>query len=467
MLVLVDIHRYKDTKRNEKCPCESGKTFKQCCMKEYREAKRVRKASNAKISCFTVIPSLTKDQKERFTALYTEIMIFSYQYRNESEVVFIDDIEQDIHSFIKKERVYFYKNVKNTIDAYILKKEPDSQILEILDSLKEARLENFFLVSKDKESAVIIDGNEKLYNIRALHSSFDEIFNIDKKYVMLHTTLIPYKDSYITDGIYEGADASKGVVEYLDELPYRQPQVRYNTKDNILAIPFMLNFMVGAESHKFETMEKLILKNIPEDFAKSLLGLLENPYSYKEQLILSFLRSTDIVQNLNSEEGIETLNMVVSGTPIMNFEIHGKVDTISYDVLEKVYKQKPLKESASKSVYENIQKCKKSFFHNQAIQTSFYTMLGITHIDEDKLDDFTAFLNTFNEKPQREKIMLGIDNLFNDLSDANNITMSSVYLGIGVDDLDTIYRDINAYRDYMHEKGLIKYDDMKEYAYRD
>ena len=38
-----DLAIYRNTKRNEKCPCGSGRIFKKCCMKEYKEARRVKK----------------------------------------------------------------------------------------------------------------------------------------------------------------------------------------------------------------------------------------------------------------------------------------------------------------------------------------------------------------------------------------------------------------------------------------
>ena len=38
--MISDISIYKDTKRNGMCPCGSGKIFKKCCKKEYREIRR-------------------------------------------------------------------------------------------------------------------------------------------------------------------------------------------------------------------------------------------------------------------------------------------------------------------------------------------------------------------------------------------------------------------------------------------
>ena len=464
--MLEDIEIYKDINRNDDCPCESGKKFKKCCMKEYREARKSSKSAGAKISCFTPIPSLDKDFKERFTEFYTHLMTFSHQYKNKSDTIFIDDIEQNIQQFILEEREYFYENSQEIIDSYIDNKNPNDDEMEILDSLRDGRLDRFFLISKDKESAVIMDEKENLYNIKALHSPFDEVFNLGKKYLTLHTVLIPYKDCYITDGIYGGGDTTKEMDKYFDQLPYQQPAIIYNKNNNITNIPLVLNFAIGTASSSFEKMEELILNRIPQDFGKSFLKLFENSYSYREQLILSFLRSTDLSKDLNCDEGDETFELIIGGTPTMSFELNGNTDTISSDILQRVYKQKLLKESASKSVYANIQKNKKSLFKNQMIQSSFYTMLGVIHVDEDKVDDLIEFLKTFNEKAQREKIMTGFDNLLDELSDEIEIDIGGVYLGCGID-LDFIYHDIDNYRDYISEYGALNFEDMKKYAFRD
>jgi len=464
--MLENIKKYKDINRNDMCPCGSKKQFKKCCLKEYREAKKSAKSSGAKISCFTAIPSLSKEFKEKFTEFYISVMVFSHQYRNNSDTIMIDDIEQNMQGFIQKEREYFYENSQDIIDAYITKKDPSNSEIEILNGLREGRVDRFFLLSKDKESAVIMDEKENIYNIKALNSPFDEVFNLGKKYLTLYTTLIPYKDCYITDGIYGGGDTTKELDAYFDQLPYQQPKVIYNKKNSITNIPLILNFAIGTVSDKFEEMEELLLNHIPKDFGKSFLKLFDNPYSYKEQLILSFLRSTDLEKDLNTQEDNKTFDLIIGGTPTMNFELNGNTNIIPSDILQRVYKQKSLQESASKSVYDNIQKNKKSLLKNQVLQTSFYTMIGVIHVDEDKVDELIEFLKTMNEKNQREKVMIGLDNLFDDLNDAIKSEIVGVYIGSGID-LDFINYDINDYRDYISEYGALDFKEMKKYAYRD
>ena len=461
--MLKNMSSYKDTKRNDKCPCGSGIIFKKCCMSEYREAKKKGKKGGAKITSFSPLPSLDKKTQEYFTQFYIELMIFSNQYRNKSEIVTIEDKKQNIQSFIQGERIYFYKNADRIIDKFILDKNPTEDQLEILEALRDAKLEEYFLLSFSDKNAVIMAQNEKLYNIQALNSSFCEIFNLNKRYFGINTALIPYKNRYIADGIYEGFDTTKQMDEWFDNLPYTNPQIHYNKKNQVVNMPLIINFAVQCQSEKFELMEDIILRNIPEDFTKSFTELFKNKFSYKVQLISSFLRSTDIATDLNCEEGEQTFSYIIGGTPTTNFEINGDNDIIPYDVLKHYYSQKPLSESASSSVYKNIQNNKKSLFKNLQSQVSFYTMIGIIHLDSDEEENLIEFLKTFQQVKQKKKIKIGIDNLFDELSAEAGFDISAIFLGLGIN-LDFIYHDVDKYRDYVKKNKIVTKSDFKKYG---
>ena len=102
--------------------------------------------------------------------------------------------------------------------------------------------------------------------------------------------------------------------------------------------------------------------------------------------------------------------------------------------------------SASKSVYDNIKKNDKTLFKDLMGQASFYTMIGMIHIDNDKEDDLIEFLKGFEKTKQKKNIKIGIDNLFEDLSEESNFNISAEFIGLGIN-LDKIYYDINRYRD--------------------
>lgn len=462
--MLENISHYKNTKRNDKCPCGSGMIFKNCCMESYREAKKKSSNSGAKISSFSPISQLEKKDKEFFTNFYLELMLYTNQYQYDSDYVTIDDISQNMQEFMSTQRIYFYENKNKIIDKFIADKTPTTQQLEILEALRNGKLDKYFLLSFSKTNVVIYSIEEKLYNARALNSPFDEIFNRNKKYLGIYTALIPYKNGYITDGIYKGFDVSKEVEQYFDNLPYRNPQIIYNPNNTITNIPLVINFVVQASSEKFELMEDIILRNIPKAFAKSFTQLFKNELSHKVQLIASFLRSTDVAKELNCEEGDRIFSNIIGGAPVTNFERNGDDEVILYDILKEYYTQKPLSQSASASVYENIQKNKKSLLKDLQSQASFYTMLGIINIDTDKFDNLIEFLQTFKESQQREKITLGIDNLFDDLSEEAGFEIESVFLGLGIN-LDCIYYYIEKYRTYVKQHDSFTLNDFKKYGH--
>jgi hypothetical protein len=433
-------------------------------MKEYREAKKSRRGG-AKVSCFTPIPQLTEKFQDKFTEFYADLMIFSQQYRNNSEIVMIEEMNQNIQAFIAEERKHFYKQSQEIIEAYILKKNPSDSELEILDALKEAKYDTFFLLSKSENSAVIMDNDEKLYNIASLHSPFTNIFDMKKKYLGLFTALIPYKDCYITDGIYEGFNTTHEMDKYLNDFLYTASVIHFNKKKSLRAIPLVINFLLATQADKFEQMEDIVLKKIPEKFIKSFLTLFENQYSHREELVTSFFRSSDLNNTYNLEENKEDFSTLISAASVENFNLNGDNNAIPYTVLEKSYQQKSLQAGAANSIYKNIQKAKNIPNQEQILLTSFYTMLGIVYVDEDLLNDLINFLDIFNTKEGRTEISIGADALFEELSDEYGFDMFSVYLGLGLD-LNSISDHVEEYRKYTKWKIFQTHESIKKYPYR-
>ncbi|MDQ7062189.1 MAG: hypothetical protein Q9M43_14140 [Sulfurimonas sp.] len=280
-------------------------------------------------------------------------MIFANQCENNSDIVTIDSSDDDMQHFVASQREYFYDNKDELIDKFISENEPTVDELEILDAIKDAIFDRFFLVSRDENAAVIMDEKENLYNIKALNSPFNEIFANEKKYIGLKTALIPYKNAYITDGIYNGFEITKELVEYFDKMPYRNPEIKYNKKNEITMMPLVINFCISTRSDTFLEMEEIVLKKIPEMFTRDFIELFKNEYSYREQLIGAFIRSTDLEKDLNTDaKGKEQFSMIVGGTPTSNYEMYGDNNVIPYNIFDKYYQQKPLSKSASHSVYK-------------------------------------------------------------------------------------------------------------------
>ena len=456
-----DISIYENAKRNEKCPCGSGKIFKKCCMDEYRKTKK--SLSSAKLSPYTPLRPLTPSEKDEFTELYQELLFFSNCYQNDSDSIYIKDEKEITSTFLSRQRTYFYENVDEVIDQYIEQKNPKEEQLMILEALRSAKFDTFYLLSKSAESAVLMDTDEKFYNIQALHSPFDELFNFPLKYLVFATSLIAYKNCYITDGLYGGLpEMSEEVENYLDKVPFKNPIIHYNKNNNVLNIPLVLNFSFSCNIAKFKKMEDIVLKKIPQAFSQGLIDLFDDSYSYKKNVISSFLRSTDLSHELNNEEGDQAFTYIIGASPVTSFEQGNTIGVIPYEILKKYYVQKPIEKSRSSASYNKANN--KDFLGRLMSEySSFYTMLGIVHIEEDKIDDFVDYLEVFNGKEKREELTLGLESLFEELSQEYGFEISPVFLGVGID-LDSIHEEIELYRDYMISEEINSLDSCKKYS---
>jgi len=457
--MLKDLSIYKDVRRNEKCPCGSGKIFKKCCMKEYREAKK--NISNVTISTFSPLSGLSKNEKKFFTDFYYKLMIFTNQYKNNSETVIIDYESQNTHSFIKNERIYFYKHIDEIIDRYISKKNPTEEELLILSALKEAKFEYFFLISKSEENAVIMDENEQLYNIKALNSPFSEIFNLKEKYLGLRTSLIPYKNRYITDGIYEVFELDRDTKKHLNNLPYKNPTVIYNKNNDIKIFEFAINIAITCDIENFKKMDEIVLKEISHNHVKKLLSFFQNEYTFNTKIISSFLRTTDFLELLKTEKGNKTLLYLFSALPTSHYETGDNDDIIKYDLLKYYYEQIPFEKSVSYPAYE-----KSLGLDNKALKafTSFYTMLGFTFVDGEKnYNEFKNFMDKFNDKSIRKKIASELEKMFYELSIDAEFTIFPTFLDVCTD-LNDITDTINHYYEHMKKSNITSLFQLSDYS---
>lgn len=455
--MLDDISIYKDSKRNEKCPCGSGIIFKKCCMKEYRESKQQQK-QNVKLSSFSPLVPLSSDEQKEFTEFYIKLIIFSQQYKNKSETVTIEDKKQNMQSFLRQERTYFYEKANDIISKYIKTKNPNKDELIILNALKKARFEEFFLLSKSDDFAVLMDKEENFYNIQALNSPFTEIFTQKLRYMGINTVLIPYKERFITDGIYEGFEISKEMERFFDKIPYRNPVINYSQESEVSGVHFAVNFSIGCKDmDKFKDMEELLLKKVPDDFTKGMVELFENPYSYKISIFSSFLRSTDFLKMLESKDGKQTTSYLFGGCPVTNFERGNDEKSISYDVLEHYYKQPLIEQSVSREYYEKANKSKTRAF------STFYTILGVAQVKNDEHDNFFDFLQIFKTNNKRKELLRNMENLCEDFGEKLDTSVYPVFLDV-CEDLYDIGEEINLYHDYMTSLLIPSIKNAKKYS---
>lgn len=456
--MLEDISVYKNIKRNDKCPCGSGKTFKQCCMKEYRILKK-NGGSKVKLSTYSPITNLTDKEKQTFTNFYIELMIFSNQYKYKTNSVVIDNIKENMQGFVQKERKYFYENNIEIIKQYIEDKSPSEEILKILEGLKSAKLNEFFLLSRSEYTAVIMDKNENFYNIQALNSPFNEIFKEKEKYLGIQTALIPYKNRYITDGIFEAGPVSKELVKYFDSIPYKNPEIIYNQDKDFINQEFALTFSIGCKVKNFEKMEEMLLKKIPKSFSLGLVEQLKTGSTFSLNIISSFVRTTDFLELLDNKKGHQTLSCIFGGLPVTNFERGNKNGIISNKLLEYYYKQVPIGDSVSSKAYNNAKRQSKSF----QLFSSFYTILGIANIKRADYDKYHKFIETFKTKVKRNPIATGIENLCDEFSEELGFQIEPVFIDATIN-LDEIVSQISEYYNFMKNQSAPSTEKAHKYS---
>ena len=255
---------------------------------------------------------------------------------------------------------------------------------------------------------------------------------------------------------------TKELEDYLHRVPFKNPTIRYNENNTMRNIPLVFNFVLACNINQFKKMENIVLKKIPQAFSEGLIALFEETYSYRKNMISSFLRSTDLVHELNNEEGDQTFSYIIGATPVTNFEMASKTDVISYDILKKYYSQKPIEKSHGRESYN---KAKSKNFLDRMVSnySSYYTMLGVAHIEEDRIDDFIDYLEIFNTREKREELTTGLKNLFDELGKEAGFDITPVFLGVGTD-LDCVHEEIELYRNYMVSQTMHDLEDLGNYS---
>lgn len=184
-----DLTIYRDIKRNEKCPCGSGKIFKKCCMKEYR----VLKVKNSN--------GLTKQELNSFGRLYENLLTFSHSYKK-GGIKYQIYAESMMH-FIMEEREFFYDNCKEVIADYRKNRAVSVFDDELLQAIEKAIFGNFYVVSYNDKSVIVLDEKYNPYLVYGLSTPFTKLFKVigGEQYFQIESTIIPYRDKFILDGV--------------------------------------------------------------------------------------------------------------------------------------------------------------------------------------------------------------------------------------------------------------------------
>jgi len=429
-------------------------------MNEYREAKK--NVPKVSVSSYSPMPLISKNDGKLFTEFYQNIMVFSHQHKNKSEIVYIDDVDDDMQSFVSRERDYFYENVQEIVDKYIIEKNPSKEELLILEALRKAQFDLFFLLSHSTNTAVIMNIEQEFYNIQTLNSTFDELFKDVDKYIGFKVALIPYKDVYITDGIYGSFHIGKKESKELDAVAFTNPIIRYKKDTNITIMPLLSHFSLFCDIENFSEMEKIVLEKVPEAFGDKFLKLFNYEYTFSKNIVPAFFRSTDLANELNDEDN-EQFSMMLGGSPVTSFERGNRGSVVPYKIMKHYYQQKSLKDSASKSIYEKVKVSESSVKDVFTEISSFYTLICMINIDDENIDEYVEFLAKFDKKEYRKELMFVIEELFQELSEQAGFKITPIFLGCGAN-LDSIYEEIEDYRDSVSKYDLALIKDIQKYS---
>ena len=438
---------YNDTKRNEKCPCGSGKIFKKCCMKEYREAKkRGEKANLAKFSTFSPIKSLEQSDAKSFMKYYDKILLFSYKYRTNSKMI----VEDDFAQFLSRERDYFYEDREAILEKFIEEHSPSKEESEIIEAIRESRYDLFILLEYGEKTAVISDTKGDTYNVQTLTTPFNEMFT--KRPIMMQTALIPYKNRYILDGRYAVVQEkmSRAIQKEIDVIPTLGRQTHFQKEETINFFPITINLTLFSDAIHFEKMEDIVLRNIPDDFTQKMLDLFKDTPFERSSFVSSFVRSMDFLSETQEDE-LKELNLL-NGISISNYEVNGDNSVIPYNILEKYYNQKSLDKSISDGVYKNVQNAKaivRDGGKNILQASSFYSMLGVFYIHDYNIDEF-KFLEQLHSEDARRVFSQEIEKLFDTINANIDFDITPVFLDFALD-LDGVIDEIDEFREYLGE----------------
>ena len=451
---------YQETKRNAKCPCGSGKIFKRCCLKEYREAKKKGSGKKIKISTFSPIKPLNNDDTKKFMKYYDKILLFSYQYRTHSEMIITDDVTQ----LLSRERDYFYENRELTLEEFTKDNPPNEEEYLLVEAIRNARYEAFVLLEYDEQRAIVSDMKGNTYNVQTLTTPFTELFT--KKPFIMQTAMVPYQNRYILDGRYSIIQdkIDKKTQKEIDKIATFSNETKFQKEGRIKVLPITINLTLFCDALHYEKMEEIILHHIPDDFTQKMIDMFKDTPFERVSFVSSFVRSMDFLNETNGDDAKESI--LFNGLSLSNHEVNGDSHIIPYDILEAYYKQKNLNKSMSKNVYETVQKAKslvkegrESFYQ----ASSFYSMLGVSYIQDENIDEF-KFLEELYTQEARKFFTEEIEKLFDRINQDIDFEITPVFLDFALD-LDEIIDEIDEFRGYMSGKFMIKnLKSMKKYS---
>ncbi len=351
---------------------------------------------------------LTKKEIDDFNSFYIEIMSYSYLNRQEIKEHYIENIPM----FINSERSFFYENRHDIIAKYSKFKGTLKSYKKFLKAIEKGIYDDFYLISYTANSAVLADKNFKLYSVRPFNEPFDKLFTVIKdknmEYPIVRTTLIPYKDSYMTDGITPIHETNSLIKKMLRRF-LKKNSIEPKKSSEVIYIPININISIYSfEDSHYNKIEKSLM-NTSENFTKGLFTFFDKEYIDNVSLVSSFIPMIPFLEE-NEDKFFEQLESIKD-----RFNRFNIIPTHKFKKIDRKKKSQASKDNTN----------------------MFYTLCGVIEIEEDKQDDFDRFIYKINrDKKLREKITVGIENLFLEINKRDNLDVEPIFIGISAYDLD-------------------------------
>lgn len=369
---------------------------------------------------------LTKKEIDDFNSFYIEIMLYSYLYREETEEYIIDNIAM----FINNERSFFYKNCHNIISEYKKNKSSPKSYKKFLKAIEKGIYDDFYLVSYNENSAIFADKYFKLYLVRPFNEPFDKLFTIvtdtNMEYPTVRTTLIPYKNSYMIDGITPIQETNSLTKKMLRNFLKKKP-IESKKSSKVIYIPININIFIHSfEDSDYNKIEKSLM-NISEDFTKGLFTFFDKEYIDNLSLVSSFIPMYPFLEE-NRDSFFKQLDNIK--------DRFNRFNIIPTHKFQKINRKKKSKKSKNNT-------------------NMFYTLCGVIELEEDKQDNFDRLIYKINrDKKIREEITIGIKNLFLEINKRDKLNVEPIFIGISAYDLD----EDDSFNDFLEFIDLTKQD---------
>ena len=202
---------FEEAKRNDPCPCGSGKKYKKCCLNK-------NKTPLSTLAAYKLLykPRLSKEEVKNYYSCYNKILTYAYakyakiNKRPKKDSIFnimdngtyFCDLELMSSGEISEIRDYFATHPK-IIDKYLIKEQDSLSELELktIKNFKNILYDQFIIMERVNNSEVLA-WNAKNKKIYLVYGLYDPIATIVQQLPCIASLiLLEYKERIVFDGL--------------------------------------------------------------------------------------------------------------------------------------------------------------------------------------------------------------------------------------------------------------------------